>query len=429
MRTDTITIESDRPRNMTVTNPSRSLSTLTDDNGAIRPDGNRMRDETDQEVRNDQDTKTRERPDSTEKRKPDDGAEDAQDNEKKGKKSRTPFIILAVVTVAAIVGGVLYWLSTRNLESTDDAYTEGNAVSIAPKVSGYVIDRRVDDNTFVKAGDLMIQIDPRDYITARDQAQGNLHLAEAQLASARINLEIVRVSAPANLVQARAQLQEARANQANAAQTYQRQHSVDPRATTQTNTDQANAQFRSSNASVNSSQAQLQTAGLVTQNIQSAEETVKQQEGQVEEMKAALAQAELNLSYTQIRAPEDGYVTQRNVDRGTYAQAGQQIFYLVTTDWWVVANFKETQLADMRPNQPVNIGVDAYPQIKLHGHVQSIQEGSGSRFTAFPAENATGNYVKIVQRVPVKIIIDHDGATPPPQLPLGLSVNPVVTVR
>ena len=204
---------------------------------------------------------------------------------------------------------------------------------------------------------------------------------------------------------------------------------MDPRATTQTNTDQANAQLRSTNASVSSSQAQVQTAGLVTQNIQAAEETVKQQEAQVAQMQAALTQAELNLSYTEIRASQDGYITQRNVDVGTYAQAGQQTFYLVTTDWWIVANFKETQLADMQPGQPVKIGVDAYPKLKLRGHVQSIQEGSGARFTAFPAENATGNYVKIVRRVPVKIMIDHDGPTPPPMLPLGLSVTPSVTVR
>ena len=357
-----------------------------------------------------------------------DGKEDSRD-EQKGKKSRWPLIILAAVTMAAIVGGVIYWLSTRDLESTDDAYVEGNAVSIAPKVSGYVVERRVDDNTFVKAGDLMIRIDPRDYVTARAQAQGNLHLAEAQLESAKVNLEIVRVSAPANLVQAQAQLQQARANQANAARAYERQHAVDPRATTQTNTDQANTQLRSSSASVNSSQAQLQTAGLVAQNIQAAEDAVKQQQGQVEQMRAALAQAELNLSYTELRAPQDGYITQRNVDVGTFAQAGQQVFYLVSTDWWVVANFKETQLADMRPDQPVKIGVDAYPQLKLHGHVQSLQQGSGSRFTAFPAENATGNYVKIVQRVPVKIVIDRDSPTPPPTLPLGLSVTPVVRVR
>ena len=409
-----------------------SHSALADpprDDRTVRPERERGKDDAEQKVRADQDTRARDKDETTETQGRDDGKKPGRDDKPKGKSKRWPLVVLGLVTIAAIIGGVFYWLSTRDLESTDDAYTEGNAVSIAPKVSGYVVDRRVDDNTFVKAGDLMIQIDPRDYIAARDQAQGNLHLAEAQLASAKISLEIARVSAPANLAQAQAQLQSARANQANAAQTYQRQHAVDPRATTQTSTDQANAQLRSSNASVASAEAQLQTAGLVAQNIESAEATVKQQEAQVEEMKASLSQAELNLSYTEIRAPQDGYVTQRNVNVGTYAQAGQQIFYLVTTDWWVVANFKETQLTDMHPSEPVKIGVDAYPQLKLRGHVQSIQEGSGSRFTAFPAENATGNYVKIVQRVPVKITIDHDGPTPPPQLPLGLSVTPTVTVR
>ncbi len=395
----------------------------------IQPEHGRTTSDADREVRNEQDANNRGDDEKAEKQGRENEGKEGQGDKQKGRKSRWPLVILAVVTVAAIIGGVVYWWATRDQEDTDDAYTEGNAISIAPKISGYVVDRRVDDNTFVKAGDLMIKIDPRDYMTARDQAQANLDLARAQLASAKINLEIVRVSAPASLVQAQAQLQQARANQANAARSYERQHSVDPRATTQTNTDQANTQLRSTNASVNSSQAQVQTAGLVAQNIEAAEETVKQQEAQVAQMQAALAQAELNLSYTEIRAPKDGYITQRNVDVGTYAQAGQQIFYLVTTDWWIVANFKETQLADMRPGQPVKIGVDAYPRLKLRGHVESIQEGSGARFTAFPAENATGNYVKIVRRVPVKITIDHDDRTVPPPLPLGISVTPVVTVR
>ena len=405
------------------------FSPVKRDDRTSQQDHGRAEDDVHREVRNEQDTEKRGKNEASEKRNEDNEGKEGQEEAQKGKKSRWPLVILAIVIVAAIIGGVVYWLSTRDLEDTDDAYTEGNAVSVAPKVSGYVIERRVDDNTLVKAGDLLIRIDPRDYMAARDQAQANLDLAHAQLASAKINLEIVRVSAPANLVQATSQLQQARANQANAARSYERQHSVDPRATTQTNTDQAVAQLRSTNASVISSQAQVQTAGLVTQNIQAAEETVTQQEAQVAQMQAALTQAELNLSYTEIRASQDGYITQRNVDVGTYAQAGQQIFYLVTKDWWIVANFKETQLADMRPGQAVKVGVDAYPKLKLRGRVQSIQEGSGARFTTFPAENATGNYVKIVRRVPVKITIDHDGPTPPPTLPLGLSVTPSVTIR
>lgn len=360
-----------------------------------------------------------------------DDKDEKEDGKKTGDKpkSKLPFIILAIVAIAAIAGGVAYWLTTRGQESTDDAYTEGNAVPIAPKISGYVIERHVNDNTLVRAGDLMIRIDPRDYINSRDQARANLDLARAQLASSRVNLEITRVSAPAALAQAQAQLTQSRANQTDAARAYERQRNVDQRATTQSNVDQANAQFQANNASVSSSQAQVQTAGLVTQNIQLAESTVKQQQAQVEQGEANLAQAELNLSYTEIRAPQDGHVTLRNVDVGTYAQAGQQIFYLVTPTYWVVANFKETQLARMHPGQPVKISVDAYPGLNLNGHVQSIQEGSGARFTAFPAENATGNFVKIVRRVPVKITIDPSDAGPTPEMPLGISVAPVVTVQ
>ncbi len=350
------------------------------------------------------------------------------DDGKGGKKRRWPIIILIVVVLLAVIGGGVYWFLTRNQESTDDAYTEGNAVTIAPKVSGYVVERLVDDNSYVKAGDLMIRIDPRDYITARDQARGSLDLARAQLASSQVDLEIARVRAPADLQQAQAQLDQSRATQLNADREAQRQRSVDPRATTQTNVDQANTQQRSSKASVGSAEAQVKIASLVQQNIQAAEDTVKQRQGQVEQAAANLAQAELNLSYTELRAPQDGLVTRRNVDVGTYAQAGQQVFYLTSPITWVVANFKETQLNRMRVGQSATISVDAYPSLKLHGHVDSVQQGAGARFTTFPSENATGNFVKIVRRVPVKIVIDS-GVDPKQGLPLGLSVEPTVALQ
>jgi membrane fusion protein (multidrug efflux system) len=317
---------------------------------------------------------------------------------------------------------------TRDLESTDDAYTEGNAISIAPKVAGYVIERDVEDNSYVHAGDIMLKIDPRDYIAARDEAAANLTLAKAQALSAQVDLDITRVRAPANLKQAEAQLAQARANQMLASRTYHRERSVDQRATTQTSVDQADAQFQSNNASVNSAQAQVQVAALVRQTIEADEDTVKQRRAQVEQAQANLAQAEINLSYCILRAPQDGHITRRNVDVGTYLQAGQQVFFIVTPALWITANFKETQLNRMRPGQPVDITVDAYPALNLHGHVDSIQAGSGDRFSTFPAENATGNYVKIVRRVPVKIIIDS-GIDKRVGLPLGLSVTPTVTVQ
>ena len=340
-------------------------------------------------------------------------------------KSRLPIIILIVVAVIAIIGGLIYWLMTRNQVDTDDAYTEGNAVSIAPKVSGYVVENRINDNVFVHAGDLLLKIDPRDYIVARDQAQASLDAALAQQATAEVDLQTTRVRAPANLAQAEAQLSQAQANFEQSANDSKRQHGVDPRATTQTNLDQATAAVRSNAANVKSAQAQVSVAALVKETIQTAEATLLQRKAQVEQARANLAQAELNLSYTEVRAPQDGQITRRNVDLGTFAQAGQQVFYLVTRDVWIVANFKETQLDRMRVGQRVDIKVDAYSQLHLSGHVESIQGGSGARFTAFPAENATGNFVKIVRRVPVKIVIDH-GLEHWPFLPLGLSVVPTV---
>ena len=356
------------------------------------------------------------------------GGEKGKDDGKTGKKRRWPIIVLVIVVVLAVIGGAVYWFLTRDQESTDDAYTEGNAVMVAPKVSGYVVERLVDDNTYVRAGDLMIRIDPRDYVNARDQSRANLDLAQAQLASSRIDLQVARVRAPADLQQAQATFDQSRANQTNAEREDKRQRSVDPRATTQTSVDQANTTLRSARASVSSADAQVKIASLVPQNIQTAEATVKQREAQVEQAAASLAQAELNLSYTELRAPQDGLVTRRNVDIGTYAQAGQQIFYLVSPQTWVVANFKETQLDRIRPGQAVQVAVDAYPHMKLHGHVDSIQQGSGARFTTFPTENATGNYVKIVRRVPVKVVID-DGVDQNKGLPLGLSVVPTVTLK
>jgi membrane fusion protein (multidrug efflux system) len=341
---------------------------------------------------------------------------------------RWPLFVLGAVVVIAIGAGIVYWLMTRGQESTDDAYTDGNAIAFAAKVSGYVTQLNINDNIFVHTGDLLLKIDPRDYIAARDQARAALSLARSQLSSARVDLEITRIRAPATLLQAQAQLSQARANQSQARRDYNRLRAVDPRATTQTNIDQATAQLATNQAQVKTAEAQVQIADLVNQTIQAAEDTVTQRKAQVEQAEANLAAAEVNLSYTELRAPQDGTITRRNVDMGTFLQAGQQVFYIVTPQVWVTANFKETQLADVRPGQQVSMEVDAYPNLRLRGHVDSIQQGSGARFSAFPAENATGNFVKIVRRVPVKIVIDS-GLDNDHGLPLGISVTPTVTVR
>ena len=203
---------------------------------------------------------------------------------------------------------------------------------------------------------------------------------------------------------------------------------VNPLATTRTLTDQVREAQRSSSSQLTEAEAKLSTAKLVLQNIQLSQLQVRTLEGELAQAQAQAAQAELNLGYTDILAPQDGRVTRRAVEQGDYVQVGQQLMLIVTPEVWVTANFKEGQLADMRVGQPVSMKIDAYPGLTLHGHVQSVQMGSGSRFSAFPAENATGNFVKIVQRVPVKVLIDS-GLPAGTMLPLGLSVDPTVNER
>src|SRR5476649_135404 len=354
-----------------------------------------------------------------------DKSNDKSNGQKKGP-GKKPLIILAVVVVLLILGGLIWWFATRNQVSTDDAYTDGDAVTIAPKVSGYVVVMNLGDNKFVHKGDLLIKIDPRDYQAQLDQANAQLGLAKAQLNAAQVQRDIARVQYPAQLTQAKAQEQSAQANLVQTRAAYERQRAVDVRATSQQNIDTATAQQKSALANVAQAQAQVKTASLVPQQISQAQATVEERRQQVEQAEAQVEAAALNLSYTELRAPADGWVTKRNVQYGTFLQAGTSIFSLVTTTVWVTANFKESQLERMRPGDSVDVSVDAYPNLKLHGHVDSIQLGSGSRFSAFPAENATGNFVKIVQRVPVKILIDS-GLQPDLPLPLGLSVVPKVT--
>jgi membrane fusion protein (multidrug efflux system) len=234
--------------------------------------------------------------------------------------------------VVALVGGLLHWIMTRNQENTDDAHTEGDAISIASKVSGYVIENHINDNARVKAGDLLVKIDPRDYVIARDQVQGELDASIAQLTSAEIDLQVTQVRAPANLAQARAQLMQTRANLSQAESDCNRQRVIDPRATTQTTVDQATAALHSNAANLKAASAPVTVASLVDQTIRSAAAVFELRKAQVEEARAKLSQAELNLSYTEVRAPQDGRITQRNVNLGTFVQAGQQVFYLVTRD-------------------------------------------------------------------------------------------------
>ena len=346
------------------------------------------------------------------------------------RKKRRPFVRIVVVLVLAalVLGGLYYWLSNMNVEDTDDAYIDGRAIQIAPQVAGRVVSLDVTDNQFVRRGQALIHIDPRQFINDRDQQQGMLDTAKAQLAGQRLASEVAKKNFPAALQSAQADLASAQANLSRRQADFARQKSLPKQATTQQEVDSATASLQQAQAQVLQAQARVVQAEPVQQQIGESEAQVRQLSGQGEQAQAKLNQSNLNLSYTVVKAPQDGWITKRNVEQGNYVTAGQQIFSIVSPEVWITANFKETQLNLMRPGQSVKITVDAYPDLKLTGHVDSIQLGSGSKFSAFPAENATGNFVKIVQRVPVKIVIDS-GLDPTLPLPLGLSVEPIVTVR
>jgi membrane fusion protein, multidrug efflux system len=337
-------------------------------------------------------------------------------------------LIGLLVVAGLIVGGAFYWLKSRNVESTDDAYTDGRAIIMAPQISGRVVSLDVTDNEFVKRGQPLIHIDPRQYAIDREQAEGALVTAKAQYAGQQFGAEVARKNFPAQLQQAQAQLESAKAVLTKAKADFDRQKALSKPATSQQEVDAAAAAQAQAEAQVQLSEAQVTENSPVPQRIGETDAQVDQLKGQLEQAQARLDQADLNLSHTVVTAPQDGWITKRNVEKGNYVTPGQQVFAIVSPEVWITANFKESQLADIRPGQSVKIEVDAYPQLDLQGHVDSIQLGSGSKFTAFPPENATGNFVKIVQRVPVKIMVDR-GLDPNLPLPLGISVVPTVTVR
>jgi membrane fusion protein (multidrug efflux system) len=371
-----------------------------------------------------------EQPERQEEAKPQNPEPEKPDQDSKQKqeqpRSKLPLIIAGVILVVAIMAALLYWLMPRNQVTTDDAYTDGNAISIATNTSGFVAALFVNDNQFVHKGQLLLIVDPRANEAQVAQAKANLSLAEANLAASQINLQEEIIRAPAQYVQAEAQLTQAIAQYDNADREYRRQISVNQRATAQSQVDQATQQLRTSKAQVDQAKANLAVAALVQQNIDTARQEVAQRAAQLAQAQAKLLSAKTGLSYNYIIAPQDGWITMRNVDLGTYLQAGTQVFFIVADKGWITANFKETQLDGMRVGQRVDISVDAFPALKLKGHVQSMQQGSGAVFSAFPAENATGNFVKIVRRVPVKILIDSGLPSSLPIQQLGISVEPTV---
>ena len=268
--------------------------------------------------------------------------------------------------LVALLAIALYFALRAPSASTDDAFIEGHVIPVSAKISGHVARVLIDDNQIVKAGDVLAEIDPRDFQTRLDQAKGKVASDRAEAAKTEADLK------------------------------------------------RAQALFARDEAS--------------KQDLEHGQAAADAAKADLSQSDAALRQAELDLSYTRILAPESGRVTRKAVEPGAYVSIGQSVLALVPEESWVVANFKETQLKRMRAGQPAEILVDAFPDRRLRGHVDSIQDGTGARFSLLPAENATGNFVKVVQRVPVKIVLDEKPSGGRVLAP-GMSVEASVDLR
>lgn len=325
----------------------------------------------------------------------------------------------ALLGIAVAAGGTLYWNYASHFESTDDAFIAARQFPIAPKVSGYITAVPVTDNQDVAAGDVIARIDDRDSRAALNQAEAQVANAEAGIGN---------IDAQISVQQAQIAADQAQVNQAQASLDFARQQAARYQDLARTgagsiqNAQQYSSQLRQQQAALSSAQATQQVAKRQVDSLNAQREAAV---ASLAQAKAQRDQAQLNLSYTTIRAAQAGRVVQLSAAVGQFAQPGTNLAMFVPDQIWVAANFKETQLAAMRPGQKVALAIDAYPQLALTGHVASIQPGSGTAFSLLPAENATGNYVKVVQRVPVKITIDH----PPADVALGPGMSAVPTVR
>lgn len=323
---------------------------------------------------------------------------------------------------ALLLGGVYWYLTNVGYETTDDATIESHVVQVSPKISTHVKAVYFDDNYQVKRGDLLVELDPRDF-------EVNRAIAEASLASARSKLveaQAQQNAALAGLGQSKADLASAAATAENAEADFRRNQDLyKTKVIDRREYDASNAQAKSSAAAVESSAKKIASQEAAVQLASAQYQTALASQNQAE---AQLRQADLQISYTKIFAPFDGHITKKGIEPGNYVQPGQTLFSLVPHQVWVIANFKETQLKQMQVGQRVSIKVDALPGRQFKAHVESFQVGTGSVFTLLPPENATGNYVKVVQRVPVKIVFDEAPASLD-RLWAGESVEPRVNTR
>ena len=366
--------------------------------------------------------------------------------------------IAVALALCLLVAGVLVWRYFAVRESTDDAQIDGHVSPVAARVGGTILSVPVHDNQYVEEGTLLVRIDPRDYEVALDRARADLAENEASARAARTNVPLTSTSvtsqeraavselaaAEARVAAAKAQLREAEARASLAGQDVERfrpllakdeipKQQFDAAAST---ADSARAARDAAASAVSAAEKVVETAHARLAEARAGREQVgivsaraASAEAKVEMARAAVEQARLNLSYTEVKAPASGVVSRKSVEVGQVVQPGQPLLALVSLDdIWVTANFKEGQVAAIRPGQPVEIHVDAFDDHRYRGRVDSIAAATGGRFSLLPSENATGNYVKVVQRVPVKIVLEP-GQNEDQRLRPGMSVVPTVLTR
>ena len=344
--------------------------------------------------------------------------------EKKGLLQRPILLISgAVIFLIAIVGGLLFWLNARHYQTTDDAFVDTHIVRLAPQIAGRVSRVLVNDNQLVGVNQPLVTIDSADVETRVAQAQAQKAQAQAQVDNARVQISVNQASYEGALADAKAAAAQAD-NAARDLNRYLTLQRLNAAAVAQQQLDQAATQARQTAAQLDSA---IKTAKAKADQVNASRTQVASGEDQVRAAQSVLNEADINLGYARIVAPETGHIAMKTVAVGNYVQQGTQLMAIVPLNIWITANFKETQLALMRPGQKATVKVDACPKADIEGHVDSIQRGAGQAFGILPPENATGNYVKVVQRVPVKIVLDRL----PGDCPLGpgMSVEPKVRVR
>lgn len=365
--------------------------------------------------------------------------------------------VLLVIVIAVAVTAVLVWRYYAVREFTDDAQIDGHIVPVSARVGGTVLKVNVDDNQMVEAGMVLVQLDPKDYQVALDKTRAEFADAVAAAAAARTGVPITSTTTASGLATARANLnaanqevdaararqQEAEANYAKISADLNRMKqliskdeisrqqydaAVAAEQAARATVEAARASVAAAQSHVTQAEAQVEAAATGPQQVSVTQARASSAEAAAQKAKANLDQAELNLRYTTVRAPFAGVVSKRSVEPGQVVAAGQPLFAVVNLDdIWVTANYKETQLHGMCPSQPGTIHVDTFNR-DYNGHVDSISGATGARFSLLPPENATGNYVKVVQRIPVKIVFER-GQDPNHLLRPGMSVEPTVLVN